>query len=65
MTYDMFKVSKMTNYYDMFKVSKMTNYYDLFKVKIDSKDMDSYFKGLWWLTKRSMTLFKSQKSYKR
>ena len=35
------------------------------KIKIDSKDMDSYFKGLWWLTKQSMTLFKSQKSFKR
>ena len=27
--------------------------------------MDSYFKGVWWLTKRSMTLFKYQKSLKR
>ena len=32
MTYDLSKVSKMTNYYDLFKVCKMTNYYDLFKV---------------------------------
>ena len=29
--------------------------------KIGSKDMNSYFKGLWWLIKQSMTLFKSQK----
>ena len=34
------------------------------KVKIDSKAMDSYFKGLWWLMKRSMTHFKSQKKKK-
>ena len=34
------------------------------KVKIDSKDMDSYLKRLWWLTKRSMTIFKSQKVIK-
>ena len=33
MTYDMFKVSKMiTIFFNLFKVSKMTNYYDLFKV---------------------------------
>ena len=35
------------------------------KVKIDSKNTDSYFKGLWWLIKQSMTLFKSQKCKKR
>ena len=29
--YDSFKVSKMTVFY-LFKVGKMTNYYDLFKV---------------------------------
>ena len=32
MTYDLSKVSKMTNYYDLFKVSQMSNYFDLFKV---------------------------------
>ena len=26
--------------------------------------MDSYLKGLWWLAKQSMILFKSQKSLK-
>ena len=30
-------------------------------VKIDSKNTDLYFRGLWWLIKQSMTLFKSQK----
>ena len=34
------------------------------KVKINSKDMDSYFKGLWWLIKGSMTRFKSHKKRK-
>ena len=34
------------------------------KVKIDSKNTDSYFKGLWWLIKQSVTLFKSQKEIK-
>ena len=47
----------------------MTNYYDMFlslkKVKIDSKDMNSYFKGLWWLIKRSKTLFLSLKNVKK
>ena len=42
----------------------MTLFFKSQKVKIDSKDMNSYFKGLWWLTKRSMTLFKSQKEIK-
>ena len=33
MTYDLFKVIKMTTkFFDLFKVSKMTNYYDFFKV---------------------------------
>ena len=27
--FDLFEVSKMTNYYDLIKVSKMSNYYDL------------------------------------
>ena len=35
------------------------------KVKIDSKDMDLYFNGLWWLIKQSMTLLKSQKKLKK
>ena len=31
--FNLFKVSKMSNYYDLFKVSKMTTmFFDLFKV---------------------------------
>ena len=39
-------------------------FFSLKNVKIDSKNTDSYFKGLWWLLKQSMTLFKSQKRNK-
>ena len=42
----------------------MIVFYCLKKIKIASKDTDSYFRGLWWLTKQSMTLFKSQKEIK-
>ena len=43
--FDLFKVSKMTNYYDLFKANKMSNFYDLFKVSKKTILIMTYLKS--------------------